>query len=143
MNQGNLIDALNRALATQHRSLPMFLDEIRPYTHSGDEKAQQLLTQVVSDQKHYAKQIAELILELGGALGPGQYPMVYTDLHLLSLDYLLNEVADAQRRDIDILADCVARSHRDPRAQKLLEEVLGNARGHLESIEEVLAQTAR
>ena len=143
MIQAKIVDVLNRALATQYRSLPMFVEEISPYTHSGDEKPRRLLADIVSDQKQYAKKLAEFILDRGGAPNPGQYPMVYTDLHMLSLDYLLSEIDGEQRRDIAILTDCVAGAARDPAAQRLLEEVLGNARGHAESIEGLLAQIAR
>ncbi len=143
MPQFNLHDVLNQALTTLYRSLPMFIGEVRPYTHSGDEKATQLLANIVGDQKHYSEKIAELILDLNGAPSPGQYPMIYTDLHLLSLDYLMTEVAEQQHRDVVTLAECAADAKNDQRARKLLEEVLGNARGHLESLEELVGQAAR
>ena len=104
MRRPNLIAILNDALATIYRSLPMFVGEVQPYSHPGDEQAEQLLQNIIADQKLYGGKLAELILDLGGAPDAGAYPILYTDLHLLSLDYLMQEITSQQRRDVEILA---------------------------------------
>ncbi|HZZ73225.1 MAG TPA: hypothetical protein VFE24_13295 [Pirellulales bacterium] len=142
MRQPKIIAVLNRALATVYRSLPIFVEEVQPWSHPGDEKAAQLLQNLVADQKQYAAKIADLILDLNGCPDAGAYPIVYTDLHLLSLDYLLLEIAEQQKRDIAVLDDCLSAAQGDVRAAALLAEVLGNARGHLESLEQSQGQSA-
>ena len=143
MRQPNIIAMLNRALATVYRSLPMFVELVDPWTHPGDEGGERLLANIVADQKLYSGRLADLILDLAGSPDPGAFPMVYTDLHLLSLDYLLVEIAEQQRRDVATLAECVTDAASNARAKALLEEVLGNARGHLESLEQVAGQAAK
>ena len=44
-----------------------------------------------------------------------------------------------QKQDIAAIQQCVADLAGDPAGRALAEEVLGNARGHLESLEELLA----
>ena len=143
MRPPNIIGVLNRALATIYRSLPMFVDLVDPWTHPGDERGEQLLANIVADQKLYGGKLAELVLDLGGSPDAGAFPMMYTDLHLLSLDYLLVEITEQQHRDVATLAECVADAASNARAKALLEEVLGNARGHLESLEQVVGQAAK
>ncbi len=64
--------------------------------------------------------------------------MTFTDTHDLSLDYLVNELVDYQRQDIAAIEKCVADLNADGNGRALAEEVLGNARGHLESLKELL-----
>ncbi len=69
--------------------------------------------------------------------------MAFTDTHDLSLDYLLTEMAYYQKQDIAAIERCVADLAGDPEARALAEEALGNARGHLASLEELLGANAK
>ncbi len=64
--------------------------------------------------------------------------MTFTDTHDLSLDYLVNELVDYQRQDIAAIEKCVVDLNADGNGRALAEEVLGNARGHFESLKELL-----
>jgi len=139
MRQPKITDVLNRVLHTVYRSLPMFVGEVSPYTHAGDESAEQLLSHIIADQKLYAGRTAALITELGGAPSPGPYPMVYCDLHMLSLDYLLKEITEQQGRDVRTLEDCTRQLGQNEQARTLVEEITGNARGHWQSLKELPA----
>jgi hypothetical protein len=129
---------LNRLLATTYRSLPMYLAEAGPWTHAGDEQAVRVSKAILADARHYAQRIAEAILAQRGALDLGEFPMEFTDLNLLSLDFLLTELVRCQRRDIAAIESCVAELAAGSEPRALAEEVLGNARGHLESLDELL-----
>jgi hypothetical protein len=134
--------ALNRLLVTLHRSLPMYLADAAPWTHQGDERAQKVLGHIVADYEMYVGRIAELLLSRRQLAGFGEYPMVFTDTHDLSLDYLIGEMIFYQKQDIATIQDCVVSLQNDPAGRTLAEEVLGNARGHLESLEELCKQPA-
>ncbi len=140
MRRIDSVEVLNRLLALQYRSLPMYLNEACPWTHPGDESASATLAQLVADHKAYSSRIAEAILDRNGAILPSGYPMEFTDTHLLSLDFMVGELIKYQRRDITQVEHCVADLAADPPARALAEEVLGNARGHLESLEELAAK---
>ena len=68
--------------------------------------------------------------------------MEFTDTHDLSLDYLLGKLAFYQKQDIAAIEQCVPDLAGDPQGRALAEEALGTARGHLESLEELLAANA-
>ncbi|MCE9548044.1 MAG: hypothetical protein K8T25_21430, partial [Planctomycetia bacterium] len=53
-------------------------------------------------------------------------------------DYLLRELIASLDRDIDAIRRCAAGLEHDRVARSLAEEALGNARGHRQSIQEVL-----
>ena len=131
------LDVLNRLFVVVYRSLPMYLADAQPWTHPGDDQASRVLGAIVTDARHYAGRIAELILRQRGRVEMGEFPMEFTDLNLLSLDYLLQELVRCQKGDIAAIERCVAELAGDREARALAEEVLGNARGHLESLAEL------
>src|SRR5262249_38135778 len=126
--------------ATLYRSLPMYLADAVPWVHPGDEHAKHVLNHVVADYRMYSGRIVELLSQRRQSFGFGEYPMVYTDTHDLSLDYLLNELVDYQKQDIQAIERCVTELSADGAGRNLAEEILGNAKGHLESLEELRKQ---
>jgi hypothetical protein len=139
IRRANPVDVLNRLLVIEYRSLPMYLRDACPWTHPGDERASAVLNQIVADQKTYSSRLADAVLDRSGAIELGGYPMEYTDTHMLSLDFLVGELVRCQKRDITAIERCVAELTGDPPARALAEEVLGNARGHLDSLQELAA----
>ena len=133
---------LNRMLVIIYRSLPMYLADAVPWMHPGDEKAKHVLNHIVADYRLYAGRITELLLSRRQRFSFGEYPMAFTDTHDLSLDYLISELIDYQKQDVAAIEKCVAELKTDPAGRALAEELLGNSRGHLESLEELLKQPA-
>ena len=131
-------DVLNRLLATLHRSLSEYLQGSHYWTHRGDARAEAVVRHLVEDQRALAARIADLIFQRHGQIAPSSFPMEFTDLNLLSLDYLLQELIRHQRLDIETVEECVAALRGDREARDVAEEVLGNARGHLENLESVV-----
>lgn len=128
-------------LLTHHfRSLPMFLTEASPWTHRGDENATQVVLDIVASQKELCGRIASEIQNRGGVADLGEYPMNYLDLHFLSFDFLLLRLIDHQREEVAWIDQCAERLDLDPAARLLAKEALGAARGHLESLEELMAE---
>lgn len=133
------VDTLNRLLRIVYRSLPMYIAGTSPWTSRTDGRAEAVLAQLVADAKLYAQKIADAVLDRNSVLEPGSFPIEYADVHDLSLDFLIGELIESQRRDIAAIERCVHALARDRAAKALAEEVLGNARGHLESLEELTA----
>src|SRR5688572_16303229 len=121
MNSDASIDVLNRLLAILNRSLPMYLNDATPWTHPGDEQAAQTLQRIVEDQRRDLNRLAEFIIERSGRIDPGQWPMEYTDLNFLSLDYLLHELVRHQQQDIAQIERCVSFLSQDRAARELAE----------------------
>jgi hypothetical protein len=142
MSDANTIDVLNRLLAIEYRSLPIYLTDATPWTHPGDEKAAETLGHIVADQQDMARRIAALITERGARIENSVFPTEFTDMNLLSLDFLLGEIVGRQRRNVATIERIVAALAHDREARELAEEVLGSERAHLEALEELNIQPA-
>jgi hypothetical protein len=130
-------DALNRLLAIHYRSLPMYLSNTRPWMRAGDEPAARALSHIVDDQKQRVERISDMLLDEGADIDAGAFPMAFTDTHDLSLDYLITELIDHQRRDIAAIDEIVRDAGEDVALRRLAEEALGAAQGHLQSLSEL------
>jgi hypothetical protein len=127
---------LNRLLQIHTTSLPMYLASAKPWVPRGHEKDAQTLALIIADQQRMAQRLTDEILDSEGTIEPGEFPMTYTDLHDLSVDYLLKALAKSQQSDLAEIEDCARQLGGDPVAQ----EAVGAAKAHLESLEELLAE---
>jgi len=142
MKQASILNTLNRLYIIEHRSLAMYMVDSCPWSHPGDEKAAQVIAHIVADQKAMAARLAELIDAREGRLHNGSFPMQFTDLNMVSLDYLVGELARLLREDIESIRASVEKLAGDREAQELAEEILGSEQAHLEALEDLTAQPA-
>jgi hypothetical protein len=134
------IDVLGRLFRLLNRSLPMYLAGADPWRRAGDEAMANALADIVADQRLYCGRIAEAILQERGRFDSGDYPMEFTEYNMLSLDFLLTAMIRHHKQDIAAIERCVANLAGNLPFQVLAEEVLGNARGHLESLQDLVAR---
>lgn len=129
---------VNRLLVTLYRSFPMYLGDTAAFwVHPGRDETKPVVERIVADYRMYSGRLIDLLQDRRMQFGFGEYPMSFTDTHDLSLDYLVSELAFYQQQDIAIIERCVAELVTDPQGRSLAEEILGNARGHLESLDEL------
>jgi hypothetical protein len=132
MNSLEAIPVLNRLLQVLCRSLPAYLADAKPWGTAGNQSVQAALDHLVADQQRYARRVADAITAQGGRPDPGRFPMEYMAKNDLSLDFLLQEVINSQQRDVTALEHCAAQFEDVSSLHALAEEILGNARGHLD-----------
>jgi hypothetical protein len=143
MSKADNHHALNRLLTVLYRSLPMYLMYASPWTHRGDEPAVAALKRIAEDQERLATRIAQYVIDQYGRVELGDYPLDFPDTHDLALDYLVGKIVACQKNDVAKIEQVVAALRDDPKAAALAEEALGAARGHLETLEELSAETAK
>lgn len=139
MSPPSTTDVLNRLLVLHLRSLPMYLSYAPPYQLARNEHAKSVLDQIVDDQKRTIDRLGTLILDNGGIVDNGEFPMAFTSLHDLSLAYLLKLMIVRQQKFILVserLADGLSLA---PYAQAAAREAVGEAKGHLENLQELQA----
>jgi len=139
MSPPSTTEILNRLLVLHMRSLPMYLGYAPPYELASHLRAKAVLDQIVEDQKRTVDRLGTLILDSSGTIDYGEFPMSFTALHDLSLDYLLNMLIERQQKFImvcDKLADSLGMA---PYAQAAARETVGEAKGHLENLQELKA----
>jgi hypothetical protein len=135
MNETESIPVLNRLLALLCRSLPSYLADVKALGHPEGEKTRAALYRLVADQRLYAGRVAEAIVQCGGQPNSGQFPTEFAAKNDLSIEFLLREIVTGQERDVAEIAECVGRLGAVSALHALAEEVLGNAKGHLEILQ--------
>lgn len=129
-------DALNRLLRILCRSFVVFLTETGPQSLRSSEKFQALAA-IAEDQLRLARRVAEMIAEHHGEVDRGQFPAEFTSKHDLDAGFLLRQAVEYQVRDVAAIEQCSEELRRVPFAYSLAVEILGNARGHLENLQEM------
>lgn len=142
MNKAKVKAALMRAFTTQYRSLAQYLADSAPYAGPDAQRAVAALAHIIADQRQMAQRIGDYLVQRYDRIDTVGFPMEYTSLHDLALDFLLRKLLLVQRRDIRTLEGCVADAAEDQAARALCEEALGEARAHLESLEELVGTAA-
>jgi hypothetical protein len=142
MTQTAAINTLSRLLLIQHRSLSMFLSETSPWLSADAEKAAETLENITIDQREFTGRLVRLLQDLGGRVEFGSYPIVFTDMHFLSLQYLMGELNQRQRRVIPAVQACVAALDDGSPARLLADEILGAEKAHLEALDQLVNQPA-
>jgi len=127
---------LNRLLAIVGRSFPQYLQYSRPYVPAGRGSLVDTLAAVVGDQDVMVERISQMLSDANTPPRFGEFPMEYTDLHDLDIDFLFREATRYQKLDIASIGEIADQLQLAPAAQSLAEEALGMAKGHLDSLQE-------
>jgi hypothetical protein len=131
------IELLNRLLNLHLRSLPMYLASARPWYPQADCEAKTVLRHIAEDQQLMVDRIGAVILDLGGSVQPSEFPMEFTDLHDLSIDYLYPQVIARQKSEIEWMRQCCEQLKDSPVARAVAQESLGAAQAHLDNLNDL------
>jgi hypothetical protein len=139
MSPPSTTEILNRLLVLHMRSLPMYLSYAPPYELARHAKAKAILDQIVEDHKRTVDRLGTLILDSSGTIDYGEFPMSFTSLHDLSLSYLIKLLIERQQKHIVVCEKLAEQLGMAPYAQAAAREVVGEAKGHLENLQELQA----
>jgi hypothetical protein len=130
-------DVLNQLLHLLLRGLPAYVVEINPRTQPGRDALRKALANLVDDRRLFAQRTVQAILDRGGNPDPGPFPLEYTGLNDVSIEYLAHELIDSLHVDIEILEELSTQLVTIPELYALTEEILGNTTGHAEILEKM------
>jgi len=142
MNRESNNEALNRLLAILTRSFPMYLMYARPYVARGDRRAMETLEQMAADQTQLSQRVVSFLQSNEGRIETGEFPMEFTDANDLSVSFIVRRAIGYQRQDIAAIEQIVDDLRLFPLAAALAEEALGLAKGHLQTLEELVHEPA-
>jgi hypothetical protein len=140
MSPPSTTDVLNRLLVLHERSLPMYLSYAPPDRLARHPQAKAVLDQIVEDQKRTIDRLATMVLDSNAIVDHGEFPMSFTSLHDLSLEYLLTLLIDRQTKLVAACENLANLLGAAPFAQAAAREALGEAKGHLENLRELQAE---
>jgi bacterioferritin (cytochrome b1) len=131
------IHLLNRLLAIHMRSFVQYLRYAKPYVPPGREEVLETVEAVAEDQEVMSDRISRMVIDAGSLPRTGEFPMEFTDLHDLSVDFLLQAAVRYQEYDVQTIQEIVTRLAAEPASRAIAEEALGMAKGHLDSLREL------
>jgi len=143
MSSPNITHLLNRLLGIISRSFPQYLQFSRPYIPPGRKEVVETLESIVTDQSGIEDRICQMIQDADQLPRRGEFPMEFTDVHDLGIDYLLQASIGYQQQDIVSISELVEQLQLAPAAKSLAEEALGMAKGHLQSLQEMVEELAK
>ena len=128
---------LNCLSVIHNRSLAAYLNYASPWIKEGNDNAANVLAQIASDHQRTVDRLGVAILENGGDVAAGEFPIQFTGWHDLSLEFHLKKLLEAQKQIISQLEIGVDQLRLAPMAQAMVQEILGEAKGHLDSLKEL------
>jgi hypothetical protein len=78
---------LNRLLRILCRSLPMYLQDAKPWTNGNQGRARNALARLVADQRMLAGRVAQANVEFGGQPAPAPFPTEFSSLNDVAFDF--------------------------------------------------------
>lgn len=136
------IHLLNRLLAIHCRSFPQYLRYSQPYVRPDRVDVVETVAAIADDQDVMADRISRMVVDADALPRTGEFPMEFTDLHDLDLDFLLQLGERYQEQDVAAVQSIVDRLAESPAARAIAEESLGMAKGHLDSLRELTKSPA-
>ena len=135
MNSSQTYHALNRLLSILQRSFPMYLRGVPPLAAEADSQAVDVLNQIAEDQTTLSRRITALILFSDDQPDAGDFPMEFTDMHDLTIDFILRRTIGYQCQDVASIQQSIDSLQLAPAALALAEEALELSKAQLESLE--------
>ena len=142
MHRADTNECLRQLLILHHRSLPMYLGFATPWFDAGEEAAREALQRIIADQQRAVERLGDLILDSGEAIDFGNFPLRYSAYHDLSFRFLLPRMIEHQQQMVEEIVRIVEALQLAPVAQAVAQEALGEAKGHLEILQELAASNA-
>lgn len=128
--------ALTDLLLMMRRSFPQYLRYAHPYESRSNAECEAVLDDVVADQTLMAERAVEQLSAAGITPPNAEFPLEFTGLHDLSLDYLIDRAIQYQQSDLQALGALAAALPFNQSIRSLVDEAKGMATAHLESLEE-------
>jgi len=125
---------LNQLVVDLGRSLLQFVGEVSPWAPSSAHVARETVAQVVHRQQQNVTRLTDLLAARRCPIDFGMYPADFTDLHFLSLKWLLPRIIASQEALVAELDEAAHTCIDDPEAVNVLSEVLSSERASTEEL---------
>lgn len=119
---------LNELLISISRSLLQYVGHSCSWTSRADASLADEFSSIVATQQEHVADLSELLVERRWTIDFGGFPAEYTDLHFLSLKYLLKKIVENQHHIVAELDEASHTSVDDPEAASLIDEILASER---------------
>jgi hypothetical protein len=142
MNVTDTNAILNRLLILHNRSLPTYLSYAVPWVERGNDSARETLDLIVDGHRSTVERVGKMILDSGGSVATGEFPLRYAAYHDLSFEFLRKRMIEYEEQMIDAISRYVEQLRPSPTAQAVALEAMGEAKAHLQSLRELAERPA-
>ena len=126
---------LNQLLIDLGRSLLQYVGQCSSWSGQNHPEVEQEFGKLVAEQEQHVGRLAELLMQRHWTIDFGGFPATYTDLHFLSLKFLLKQIVRNQKAIVSELEEAVHTCVDDPEATNLINEILRSERKITEQLE--------
>ena len=126
---------LNQLLVDVGRSLLQYVGECSSWSSRSQAAIEQEFPKIVAIQQQHVRQLVDLLMQRGWSIDFGGFPSTYTDLHFLSLKYLLKIILVNQNLVLAELDEALHTCVDDPEAAALIGEILASERQITEKLQ--------
>lgn len=119
---------LNELLIALGRSLLQYAGQCSSWTSRSQAAMEQEFKRLVEIQQEHVAQLSALLTDRRWTIDFGGFPAEYTDLHFLSLSYLLKLIRVNQQAVVAELDEASHTCVHDPEASALIAEILESER---------------
>ncbi|MGQ0633520.1 MAG: ferritin-like domain-containing protein [Planctomycetaceae bacterium] len=134
--------ALNDLLVRLYRSLLQYAVECWPWTDETQADEHRAVEELAARQRVQVGRLAELLDERQWAIDFGNYPD-WSELHYVSLDYLLQKLIDEQKAVVEQVKAAQAAVAGDAEGVAFVVEILVGEERHLAKLKELAANNRR
>lgn len=136
MPDANSNAALNDLLVLVGRSLLQYAIECWPWAGADDDPEHRAFEELSHDQRATASRIAILLDKRGWPVDFGLYPD-WSELHYVSLDYLLKKVIADEEELVAAIERAAPACQSDPEAKAIVSELLADEKQRLARLREI------
>lgn len=130
---------LNAALVRVYRSLLQYVDECWPWAAHDESAEQRAVRDMAHQQRGFVSGLVDLLAERGWAIDFSNFPTEFTDLHYVSLDYLVGKLIADETDLISFLEQSRSAITGDPSAAALLTHLIDAERRHVAKLRDLAA----
>jgi len=126
-----LLEAMLRRVG---RSLLQYVSEAYPWTTAEEQDALAQFQTLAREEGEAAAAIAQFLGQQGyGAPHLGPFPMAFTTINYVSLDYLLPLLVETQRQDLEQMQPALGQVT-DPQARDQVQKIIDMSQRHLTTL---------
>lgn len=137
MDRGKKIDLVNRVLHATVNSVVQYIDIATPYVPPGYEEQRAEVQRMRDEEVRTATELTDLVNALDGTPTVGVFPYWNIDLNYLDLRFLARFAAEHQEKAVAELEQELPKLRDDPKLHGTMARILGEKRGHLETLREI------
>ena len=144
MAEQNPNDILNRVVARVYRCLLQYAMECWPWTTATETPGveppeQKAVEQMAARQRDFLGRLADLLTRRGAVVDLGNFPD-FSEMHYVSLDYLLRKLIADEQKLISELEAAQKALQGDAAALGLVSELLAAEKNHLLGLRDMTAK---